>query len=208
LGFATVENLLVVIGGAPAVPDSHILVWVVQRTLFSAGVHGLATGVVGGFLGMAHLARGMLSKAAVAACGLIVGTGLHFAWNVALWTASGTGRQWPVLAAMPVLYGVYLGAFWLFLRWEHRILLEQLEQEASLRLVPAWVVDVIPFYRRRIRSEWWPRRTERVVLSRLLTRLAFRSYQTSRLPEDEATVASLEVVTPRSGPMPSRRHPR
>jgi len=128
LGFATVENLLVVIAGVPTVPESQILVWVLQRTLFSAGVHGLATGVVGGFLGMAHLSRGALRRAGLAACGLIVGTGLHFAWNLALSTASGSARRWPVLAAMPVLYGVYLGAFWLFLLWEHRILRAELAE--------------------------------------------------------------------------------
>jgi hypothetical protein len=63
-----------------------------------------------------------------------------------------------------------------------------------LRLVPSWVPEVIPFYRRRVRSDWWPRRSERVVLSRLLTRLAFRKYQTSRLPAAEAAMASLEIV--------------
>jgi RsiW-degrading membrane proteinase PrsW (M82 family) len=195
LGFATVENLLVVIAGAPALPASGLLVWVLERTFFSAGLHGLATGIVGGFLGMAYLSRGGLRKAGLAACGWIAATGLHFAWNLALSTASGSSAAWwPLLAAMPVLYGIYLLAFWLFLRWEHRILREELEHEAGLQLVPAWVVDVIPFYRRRIRSEWWPRRAERVVLSRLLTRLAFRRYQTSRLPEDEAALASLEVV--------------
>jgi hypothetical protein len=144
---------------------------------------------------MAYLSRGGLRKTGLAACGWIAATGLHFAWNLALSTSSGSSAAWwPLLAAMPVLYGIYLLAFWLFLRWEHRILREELENEAGLRLVPAWVVDVIPFYRRRIRSEWWPRRAERVVLSRLLTRLAFRRYQTSRLPEDEAALASLEVV--------------
>ena len=194
LGFATVENLMVVIAGAPAVREAGILTWVLERTLFSAGVHGLATGVVGGFLGIAHLSRGALTKLGVAACGLLAGTGLHIAWNLALSAASGRAARWPALAAMPVLYAVYLGAFWLFLRWEHRILRTELEQEASLRLVPPWVVDVIPFYRRRIRSEWWPRRAERVVLSRLLTRLAFRRHQISRVPEADAALASLEVV--------------
>jgi RsiW-degrading membrane proteinase PrsW (M82 family) len=194
LGFATVENLMVVIAGAPAVSGAGILAWVLQRTLFSAGVHGLATGVVGGFLGIAHLSRGALKKVGVAAGGLVAGTGLHAAWNLVLSAASGSTTRWWALAAMPVLYAVYLGAFWLFLRWEHQILRAELEHEAGLRLVPPWVVDVIPFYSRRIRSEWWPRRAERVVLSRLLTRLAFRRYLASRVPEHEAAQASLEVV--------------
>ncbi len=194
LGFATVENLLVVVAGATAGHDSGILAWVLQRTLFSAGVHGLASGVVGGFVGLAHLSRSGSTKVVWTVGGLTLGTALHGGWNVALSTVSAGGERWPVLAAIPVLYGLYLGAFLLFLRWEHRILRDQLEQEASLRLIPSWVLDVTPFYRRRVRSDWWPRRAERVVLSRLLTRLAFRRYQTSRLPEDEAALASLEVV--------------
>jgi RsiW-degrading membrane proteinase PrsW (M82 family) len=195
LGFACTENLLIVLGGVPSGLDSLIPTLVVQRTLFSAGVHGLASGIVGGFVGLAHLSRGTLAKVTWTLAGLLIGTAFHGGWNAALLsTVSGSGERWPVWAAMPVLYGLYVVAFCLFLRWEHGILRDQLGQEASLRLVPAWVVDVIPFYRRRIRSEWWPRRAERVVLSRLLTRLAFRRYQTSRLPEDEAGLASLEVV--------------
>jgi len=195
LGFACTENLLIVLGGVPSGPESLIPTLVLQRTLFSAGVHGLASGIVGGFVGLAQLSRGALTKIAWTLAGLLIGTAFHGGWNAALLsTVSGRGERWPVWAAMPVLYGVYVVVFCLFLRWEHGVLRDQLEQEASLQLVPPWVVDVIPFYRRRIRSEWWPRRAERVVLSRLLTRLAFRRYQTSRLPEDEAGLASLEVV--------------
>lgn len=193
LGFASIENLLVVIA-APAGMAWGTLPLVLQRTLFSAGVHGLASGVVGGFVGLALLARGALARVAWTAGGLAVGIALHGGWNAALSFLSGSRDRWPALAALPVLYGCYLGAFWLLLQWEHGILRDQLQQEASLKLVPPWVPEVTPFYRRRIRADWWPRRSERVVLSRLLTKLAFRRYQTCRLPEDEAALASLEVV--------------
>jgi len=194
LGFAAVENLLSVVGGAAPAPDSGMLTWTLQRTLESAGVHGLASGVVGGFVGLAHVSRGALTKVAWVAAGLVVGTALHGGWRAALAIAAGSRERWPVVAALPVLYALYLGAFWLFLRWEHRILGEQLADEAHLGLVPAWVPAVMPYYRRRVRSDWWPRRAERVVLSRLLTRLAFRRYQASRLPEGEAALATLEVL--------------
>jgi RsiW-degrading membrane proteinase PrsW (M82 family) len=197
LGFASVENLLVV-AAIPAGLSSRLLPLVAQRTLFSAGVHGLAGGVVGGFVGLAHLSKGALSRAAWTVLGLAAGSALHAGWNAAQSILTARHERWPALAALPVLYGCYLGAFWLLLRWEHRVLREQLEQEARLRLVPRWVPEVTPYYSRRIRADWWPRRSERVVLSRLLTRLAFRRYQTSRLPEGEAALASLEVVRLRS----------
>lgn len=193
LGFASVENLLLV-AAAPAALQSQMAPLVLQRTVFSAGVHGLASGVVGGFVGLAHLSRGTLAPVAWTAGGLAIATGLHGGWNAGLSFLAASRERWVALAAMPVLYGCYLGAFWLLLRWEHGVLRDQLEQEASLKLVPAWVPEVTPFYRRRIRADWWPRRSERVVLSRLLTRLAFCRYQTSRLPEGEAALASLEVV--------------
>ena len=194
LGFAAVENLLVVLAGGAPGPDSGMLTLVLQRTLFSAGVHALASGVVGGFVGLAHMSRGAVTRVAWTVAGLVIGTALHGGWSVALSTVAGVGGRWPVLAAMPVLYALYLGALWLFLRWEHGVLHEQLVEEANLGLVPPWVPAVMPFYRRRVRSDWWPRRAERVVLSRLLTRLAFRRYQASRLPEGQAALASLEVL--------------
>jgi RsiW-degrading membrane proteinase PrsW (M82 family) len=193
LGFASVENLLLV-AAAPAALQSPMLLIVFQRTLLSAGVHGLASGVVGAFIGLAHLSRGTLARVAWTAGGLAIGIALHGGWNAGLSFLTASPERWAALAALPVLYACYLGAFWLLLRWEHEVLRDQLEQEAGLKLVPSWVPEVTPFYRRRIRADWWPRRSERVVLSRLLTRLAFRRYQTSRLPEGEAALASLEVV--------------
>jgi hypothetical protein len=54
---------------------------VIERTLFSAGVHGLASGVVGGFVGLAHLSRGTLARVAWTAGGLAIGIALHGGWN-------------------------------------------------------------------------------------------------------------------------------
>ena len=67
-------------------------------------------------------------------------------------------------------------------------------EEVELDVVPAWVLEVIPYYRRRIRSEWWPSRQERTVLARLLTRLAFRKHAVKRLPVAESQIAGLEIV--------------
>lgn len=193
LGFAAAENILHLAAGAVPLSAAGVLGVVLQRTLLAAGVHGLASGVVGGFVGVAYLSRGAAARAGWTLCGLAVGTALHGGWNLAV--ADAADRMWwPMMVSLPVLYLLYLGAFAAILRWEHTILRAQLQDEATLRLVPPWVPEVIPFYRRRVRSDWWPRRSERAVLSRLLTRLAFRKYQTSRLPAAEAAIASWEIV--------------
>ncbi len=81
-----------------------------------------------------------------------------------------------------------------FLRSEQRILVVELAEEVELDVVPAWVAEVIPYYRRRVRSDWWPSRRERTVLARLLTRLAFRKHAVRLLPDEESKLAGLEVV--------------
>ncbi len=84
--------------------------------------------------------------------------------------------------------------FGAFLHSEHRILKRQLGEEVALSMAPAWVVEVIPYYRRRVRGDWWPARNERTVISRLLTKIAFRKHALRHTPQDEAAIASLEVV--------------
>ena len=77
---------------------------------------------------------------------------------------------------------------------ERRIITDQLRDEVELGVLPDWVVEVIPSYRRRIRSDWWLDRRERAVISRLLTRLAFTKHSVSRLPVERSRLAGLEVV--------------
>jgi len=81
-----------------------------------------------------------------------------------------------------------------FLQWEHQILRRELSDEVRLGVLPPWVADTIPYYRRRVRADWWPRRRERTVIARLLTRLAFRKHAVGRLPDREADLAGLEVL--------------
>jgi hypothetical protein len=118
------------------------------------------------------------------------------------------GLPWLVEAAagdreMSLWFGFWLAALSLaeyaavvvsFLSLEHRILGPRLGEEVELGTVPSWVTDVIPYYRRRVRSHWWPLRRERTVLARLLSRLAFRKHALARLTADEARLAGLEIV--------------
>jgi hypothetical protein len=163
----------------------------------SAGVHAVSSSIFGGFAGRAVLSRRRLVRLAWVLCGLVGAVIVHGGWNFGLSVvgpvaADGSLRTW--LASLPLLYLGYLAVLAMFLASEHRILKRQLSEEVELALAPGWVTDVIPYYRRRVRADWWPSRRERTVISRLLTRIAFRKHALRHLPRDEAAIASLEVV--------------
>jgi RsiW-degrading membrane proteinase PrsW (M82 family) len=198
LGFAVTENVIYGVGAGIHLADvSGILTLVSGRTLLSAGVHAICSATFGGFLGHAVLSGRTASRIAWTVAGLVTAVSLHGAWNLALmWFGpvgeNGTPRLW--MTALPFLYLLYAVSLALFLHSEHRILKRQLADEVELAMVPSWVQEVIPYYRRRLRGNWWPSRSERTVISRLLTRVAFRKHAIQRLPAGEAAIASLEVV--------------
>jgi RsiW-degrading membrane proteinase PrsW (M82 family) len=198
LGFAVSENVVYGIGTAMTRDSVQVvLVAVVGRTLLSAGVHAVCSAAFGGFLGFAILCRSNLTRFGSVVFGFATAVVLHGLWNFTLtvvgpFAEDGTPRSW--LIALPAVYVLYVATLGAFLSWEHRILKIQLAEEVSLELAPAWVLNVIPYYRRRIRSNWWPSRNERTVLSRLLTRIAFRKHAVRHLPPSEAAIASLEVA--------------
>jgi RsiW-degrading membrane proteinase PrsW (M82 family) len=198
LGFAVSENVMYGISAGVHLHNAAgILLLVGGRTLLSAGVHALSSAAFGGILGHAVLSGKLPARIMWATTGLLAAVCLHGSWNLALvWFGpvgeSGAPRLW--LAALPILYLIYVTVLALVLHSEHRIITKQLGNEVELGLVPSWVLDVIPFYRRRIRSNWWPSRRERTVITRLLTRVAFRKHGLRNLPPGEAAIASLEVV--------------
>jgi len=198
LGFAVTENFFFALGAiAESSGTGDILILVGGRTLLTAGVHALSGAVFGGLLGYAVLSPRRAVRVGWSLAGLVLAVALHSAWNTALlyvgpFSPDGKLRGW--LAVLPSLYVVYVIILTAFLSAEHRILKRELAEEVDLMLAPAWVVDVIPYYSRRVRGNWWPSRTERTVIARLLTRVAFRKHSLRRLPQDEATIASLELV--------------
>lgn len=198
LGFAVTENVIYGIGaGVHLNSTPAILMLVGGRTLLSSGVHAVCSATFGGFAGHAALSGRWILRIAWTFTGLAAAVALHGSWNVALVRfgpigEGGAPRLW--LAALPALYALYTLALALFLHSEHRILKRQLADEVELATVPSWVLDVIPYYRRRVRGNWWPSRTERTVIARLLTRMAFRKHALRQLPPAEAAIASLEVV--------------
>ena len=197
LGFAATENLIYTVAGAGGSVLEGTLTLVLLRTAMSAGIHAVSSATLGGCLGFAYLSRRRFPRIAWSILGLACATVIHSGWNLMLLRLQGSGEsiqlaRWFV--AIPVLYVLYLVALFVFLRSEQRILGQELAEEVELDVFPPWVLDVIPYYRRRIRSDWWPSLRERTVLARLLTRLAFRKHAVKRLPEGESVLAGLEVV--------------
>jgi protease PrsW len=197
LGFATTENFIYATGIGTAMEVRDFLTLVVGRTTLAAGVHGMSSATFGGFLGHAVLTRKVWQRAAWAVLGLSAACVLHGSWNITLllvgpFSPAGGPRTW--LFFLPVMYAGFVAILAAFLHSEHLILKRQLADEVALSMAPTWVLDVIPFYRRRLRSDWWPVRNERTVISRLLTRIAFRKHALRHTPQDQAAIASLEVV--------------
>ncbi len=199
LGFAVTENVLYGVSavGTGAYQGLAILFMVGGRTVLTAGVHAVSSAAFGGFLGHAMLAPRRPARAGWVVVGLVCAVSLHAGWNLALHVFGVTGesggpRSW--LLVMPLTYAVYCLVLAAFLRSEHRILVHELKAEVELGVAPPWVAEVIPYYRRRVRADWWPSRRERTVISRLLTRLAFRKHVFASLPREKAAVAALEIV--------------
>ncbi|MFV2071272.1 MAG: PrsW family intramembrane metalloprotease [Thermoanaerobaculales bacterium] len=199
LGFAVTETVLYGIAASAANPNQPTvtLIVIAGRTVMTAGIHALSSATLGGFLGYAQLRRRSAAWLLLSLVGLGAAVALHTSWNLALLfvgpvAETGHPRIW--LVVVPGLYVIYLLVFAAFLRLEHHILKRELEEEVALGLTPTWVADVIPYYRRRIRGDWWPSRPERTVISRLLTRLAFRKHTLRNRSANVDAVASLEVV--------------
>ncbi|MEE4272185.1 MAG: PrsW family intramembrane metalloprotease [Thermoanaerobaculales bacterium] len=192
LGFAATENLCYAVSGADDFTINGALGVLIARTAMAAGIHAVSSAAFGGCLGFATLSARHWTRAAWVAGGLALAAGVHAGWNLMLLHLEPSGGV--LLLVVPLLYLVYLLTLVGFVRSEQRILVRELAEEVELETLPPWVKDVIPYYRRRVRSGWWPHRRERTVLARLLTRLAFRKHALRRLPEQDAGLAGLEVV--------------
>ncbi len=194
LGFAMTENLFYGFSVVPVLARGDALSLVLGRTVFTAGVHALASSAVGAGLGFGRTSGGRVGSVSWALLGLGVAVALHGGWNLAVVNMPTGGAAWvfPTMILGP-LYLTFILAFALMLWAEHRILLKQLSQEVALGVVPPWVGRVIPYYRRRVKRDWWPSRQERIVISRLLTRLAFRKHALAARGHS-ATIEGLEVV--------------
>jgi hypothetical protein len=154
------------------------------------------TGVVlGAFVGRGVLAGRGLGVLGWGSLGALASGALGYAATGA-WRASGGGSErfaWsglllPVLA-LAVVVGLLTGVVVL----EGKVLRRQLEEEVRFGVLPSWVGETVASYRRRTRSEWWPRGDERRALTGVIVSLAFKKEQLERLAPDARNLYGLEV---------------
>jgi len=168
--------------------------------LESALVAGLACAgagaTLGGGVGLGKLMLPPRRRAAGVLCA-VLGAGLQVAAFAA--AAVSCHRAWPdarlacdlgiaVVAALAVAAVVASAA-----SIERRVIARQLGEEVELGVLPAWTVEVVPSYLRRVRTDWWPRRDERQEIAGLLTALAFRKQQLLGLSAERLHLYGLEV---------------
>ena len=142
---------------------------------FVALLHAAVGTALGAGIGLAKLAalphpRILPVLGAVAAA---AGLGaLLVAGGISCWSNWGEVGAPCNAALAAVELALLLGVFGLSISYERRVLAGQLAEEVDLGVLPRWVVEVVPSYRRRTRSDWWERRDERREILRLLAGLA------------------------------------
>ena len=92
----------------------------------------------------------------------------------------------------------WLGLFCVLLRFESRLVAEELREEVEFRVLPEWCLEIFPFRLRRLRSDWGAQLGERRVLNRMAVYLAFRKHALRRAGGG-TNLEGLEIVRLREG---------
>jgi len=172
LGFGMTENFLYFLTARSA--DEWVQ-RVMLRTLYTAVMHAMATGVFGMAVGLSKY-RYRPARAPLLAAGISAAVGIHMAWNY--WTTQAG-------AGLSMMEGLFIGAGLLVilvvmqisLVMENRIILHELLGEAERGLIPQIHVQYLPYSSRRKILGWLPPSIDRRIYASLATRLAFRKWQ-------------------------------
>ena len=188
LGFGMTENFLyfsmVAWQGDPMAFAGTMF----ARTLFSAPLHAMASGMFGAALGLAKFRRFLPARLTIPLVGLGAGMLLHFAWNASAVTSQMTERFTPMLAAfigLPVVFCVLFALLQLSMLHERAIIGQQLKEEASKGLLPPSYVPILQSWIRRSRRGWLPPSIPQKHFIALCTRLAFRKHQMGNVSKEK-----------------------
>ncbi len=179
-------------GGGPGVESFGA--GIAGFAFWSIGLHVLASSVLGACIGAGRLTGSWARRCLWGLTGLVGAVFLHaiFTWiGLDLVSQTAAVRPWMVTLTLYALLAAVLG---IILLAEERILKRQLADEVRLGVLPEWTAKVIPCYLRRVRSDWWHSRRERTVISRLLTRLAFRKEALTTPASGCSNLEGLEIV--------------
>ncbi len=172
LGFGMTENFLYFLGASTA---GEWVFLVIIRTLFTAVMHAMATGIFGAFMGLTKFGR-RATRLPLRALGLFLAMGMHFFWNFSVSinnpAAAGLGTIFIVLSIIVIVVVVQLA-----LLAENRLLIRELADESELGLIPATHLQYLPYTSKRKLVGWLSPVVDRKQYVQLATRLAFRKFQ-------------------------------
>jgi RsiW-degrading membrane proteinase PrsW (M82 family) len=191
LGFAMTENFLYF---ASALRTEEWVARVIVRTLYTAVMHALATGVFGAFVGITKFNLPRLRWPA-RATGWLLAMLLHAAFNAFSHAGEGDATTYLVVVALALLLGVVQCTLF----FENRLIRRELTEEAEAGLLNAVHIDYIASSSRRKMMGWLPPTVDRREYCQLATRLAFRKSQLRRCAPDARPSYEEEIARLREG---------
>lgn len=171
LGFGMTENFMYFLSYGTT-PASWLMI-VIIRTLFSAVMHCLSTATFGAFLGYAKF-KPLIYKIILIPTGFFMAVFLHFAWNLSVSFDDTTIFGFLFL----ILYlFVTFAIFQISVYFEGKTILKELQDEASMGLIPSDHLNHIPYISRRFRYGWCPVGIDQKIYVKTATTLALRKNQ-------------------------------
>ncbi len=185
LGFGMTENFLYFISFGDSANAWFNLV--IIRTLFSAVMHCISTGIFGALLGMAKYGN-LLSRTFLPFSGLGIGIFIHFFWNSAV-IFNGTSVYGFIF--MIFLIGLYFGIIRLSIYNEMKIIESQLEEEVNLGILPA---KFLPIISTRLRHKpGWIEEDKRKLYFNTAVHLAFSKMKFKKVRDSRKIIYLHEV---------------
>ncbi len=180
LGFGMTENFLYFLGASTA---GEWVFMVVIRTLFTAIMHAMATGIFGAFIGYTKFGR-PAARIPLRLLGLFLAIFMHFFWNFSVSinnpAAAGLGTIFILLSLVIIVVVMQLS-----LMAENRLIIRELSEEAEQGLIPSLHLQYLPFTSKRKLLGWLSPVVNRKEYVQLATRLAFRKHQSRNCAEKD-----------------------
>ncbi|MBH23531.1 MAG: hypothetical protein CMH57_03505 [Myxococcales bacterium] len=196
LGFAMTENIMYFYQVGSSAGFLAMVTNILIRTLFTAQVHFAASACWGFVLGLARYRHPALRWLVAPPVGYAAAVTIHAFWNGSA-TYSSLNGALDVQAGACVLI-TCIGAFVLALAqlslfMEHRVIKAELLAEASDGTLPLAHADIIPYWLKRVSSDWAPPGVDKNAYARAATLLAFRRHQARHASGDIAEQLEGEV---------------
>lgn len=185
-GFAMTENFLYFIAGSQSA--SGWVTIVVIRSLFSATMHGIATGFFGLCYAVYRFGNFRLRRM-FPAIGWLVALIIHAGWNAGV-----TSEDTVLLAFLFVIFVILLSVavFRSLLVNEEKIIYQELKEEADLGFIPITHPGILSTHLRH--RDGWIHQGIRELYVRSAIRLAFKKYTLKQPAPKQRGVLEQEVL--------------